>query len=110
LLNELRESLLQQTATSEVLQTISSSAGELDPVFNAMLENTTRVCGANFGVMFYYQHGTLRPAAELNVPKAFSEFIRQRGPFQPAPGSVAAVHRQADPAVAKFRCPGRHRD
>src|SRR5262249_12975374 len=69
------------------LQVISSSPGELDPVFKAMLENATRICGAKFGVMFYYRDGTLRPAAELNVPKAFSEFIRQRGPFQPAPGS-----------------------
>jgi hypothetical protein len=43
-----------------------------------MLENATRICGAKFGVMFYYQDGTLRPAAELNVPRAFSEFIRQR--------------------------------
>ena len=88
LLNELRESLQQQTATADVLKVISSSPGELGTVFKAMLENATRVCGAKFGVMFYYQDGTLRPAAELNVPKAFSEFIRQRGPFQPGPGSV----------------------
>src|SRR5262249_42724700 len=85
---ELSESLEQQTATSEVLRVISSSPGELEPVFQAMLENATRICGAKFGVMFYYQDGTLRPAAELNVPRAFSEFIRQRGPFQPAAGSV----------------------
>jgi GAF domain-containing protein len=88
LLNELREALQQQTATAEVLGVISSSPGELEPVFKAMLENATRICGAKFGVMFYYRDGTLRPAAELNVPKAFSEFIRKRGPFQPAPGSV----------------------
>jgi len=85
---DLSEALERQTATSEVLQVISSSPGELDPVFKAVLENATRICGAKFGVMFYYRDGTLRPAAELNVPKAFSEFIRQRGPFQPAPGSV----------------------
>src|SRR5262249_20571670 len=85
---ELSESLEQQTATSEVLHVISSSPGELGPVFKAMLENATHICGAKFGVMFYYRDGTLRPAAELNVPKAFSEFIRQRGPFQPTPGSV----------------------
>ena len=88
LLNELRESLQRQTATSEVLQVISSSPGELEPVFQGVLENATRLCEAKFGVMFYYQDGALRPAAELNVPPPFSEFIRQRGPFQPAVGST----------------------
>jgi len=85
---ELAEALEQQTATSEVLRVISSSPGELEPVFQGVLENATRICGAKFGVMFYYQNGALRPAAELNVPTAFSEFIRQRGPFQPAAGST----------------------
>src|SRR5262249_8056374 len=75
---DLSEALEQQTATSEVLRVISSSPGELQLVFQGVLENATRICEAKFGVMFYYQDGALRPAAELNVPTAFSEFMRQR--------------------------------
>src|SRR5262249_36980250 len=70
---ELSESLEQQTATSEVLRVISSSPGDLKPVFQATLENATRLCEAKFGVMFYYRNGAFHPAAEINVPPAFSE-------------------------------------
>jgi GAF domain-containing protein len=90
LLNELRqrtddlsESLEQQTATSEVLSVISSSPGELQPVFDAMLENATRVCEANFGIMFRFEDGTARPVALLGVPQALVEFV-QRGGHQPS--------------------------
>src|SRR5262249_35448799 len=54
LLNELRESLEQQTATSGVLRVISSSLGQLEPVFQAMLESATRICDAEYGLLFSY--------------------------------------------------------
>jgi signal transduction histidine kinase len=69
---ELIESLEQQTATSEVLETISSSAGELEPVFQKMLENATRVCGAKFGTMILYEGDLVRRVALYNVPPAFA--------------------------------------
>ena len=84
---ELTESLEQQTATSEVLKVISSSPGELDPVFHAMLENATRICLAKFGMMFQYENGAFRPAAVLNPPPALAEYVRQRGSFQPPAGT-----------------------
>ena len=74
LLSEPRKSLQQQTATAEVLSVISSSPGELPPVFNAMLEKATRVCEANFGMMFRFEDGTARPVALLGVPQAYADF------------------------------------
>ena len=71
LLNELRqrttdltESLQQQTATSEVLKVISSSPGELKPVFQAMLGNALRICEAKFGTLYLCEGGALRPVAD----------------------------------------------
>src|SRR6266478_4049326 len=72
LLNELRESLQQQTATSEVLQVISSSPGELEPVFQAMLENATRICEAKFGSMVLYDGDVFRRVALHDAPEAFA--------------------------------------
>jgi signal transduction histidine kinase len=69
---ELSESLEQQTATSEVLQVISSSPGELEPVFQKMLENATRVCGANFGTMNLYDGDRFEIVALYNVLPAFA--------------------------------------
>src|SRR5262249_12954506 len=74
LLNELRESLDQQTATSEVLKVISSSPGDLKPVFESMLENATRICGASFGSMLLREGDLLRRVAVHNAPPRFSEF------------------------------------
>ena len=86
--DDLAESLEQQTATSEVLRVISSSPGELEPVFQAMLENATRVCGANFGVLFRYEGGLFHPAASIDVPPAFADFLGRQGSFAPKPGQL----------------------
>src|SRR5262249_38336546 len=72
LLNELRESLQQQTATSEVLGVISSSPGELEPVFKAMLENAVRLCEASFGNLLLYDGDVFRHVALHNAPKAWA--------------------------------------
>jgi GAF domain-containing protein len=82
------EALEQQAATSEVLRVISSSAGELEPVFRTMLENATRVCEAKFGVLFRYEHGLFHPAALLDVPPAFVDFLSREGSFAPKPGQL----------------------
>ena len=87
LLNELRESLEQQTATSEVLKVISSSPGELQPVFDAMLENAVRICEAQFGVMQRFEGESFYAAAMLNIPRALSDFLRERGTAKAIPGS-----------------------
>ena len=71
---ELSESLGQQTATSEVLSVISSSPGELAPVFQAMLENAIKICEANFGNLFTYSDNSFRVVAQHNAPPAYREF------------------------------------
>ena len=94
LLNELRqrtddlsEALEQQTATSEVLQVISSSTGELKPVFNAVLENAIHLCEAKFGVLYRYDGNLFHPEALVGVPQALIEFHQKRGAFQAVPGT-----------------------
>ena len=80
---DLTELLEQQTATSEVLRVISSSRGELQPVFHAMLENAVRICGAKFGNIHRWDGDVLRLVATHNTPPAYAE-IRKRYPFHPA--------------------------
>ena len=81
---ELSEALEQQTATSEVLKVISSSPGELEPVFKAMLANAVRICEASYGVLFRFENGAAHAAVMLGVPTAFAEFW-QREPRRPGP-------------------------
>jgi len=82
LLSELRESLQEQTATSEVLQVISGSPGDLEPVFEAMLEKAVRICDAKFGNTFRWDGDALHLVATHNIPPAFAE-LRKRTPFRP---------------------------
>ena len=94
LLNELRQSttelteaLEQQTATSEVLQTISKSPGELQPVFHTMLANAVQICDAKFGNLLLFEDGAFRTVALHGAPQPYLE-ERQREPvIQPKPGS-----------------------
>jgi GAF domain-containing protein len=95
LLNELRqrtddlqEALEQQTATTEVLKVISNSPADLQPVFQAMLENGVRACGAKFGVLFRFESGMFHPTAMLDVPPAFAEVLMRQGAFPPQPGQL----------------------
>jgi GAF domain-containing protein len=80
-LNEARE---QQTATSDVLRVISSSGGELGPVFQAMLENATRLCEAKFGVLWRLDGETFHTAATQGLPPALAKYL-ERGPHRPGP-------------------------
>ena len=97
LLNELRqrttdltEALEQQRATSDLLQVISGSPGNLEPVFHAMLENAVAICGANFGNMFIYEDDTFRAVAMYNAPEAYTN-ARAGGPFHPPSDSTFGV-------------------
>jgi two-component system, NtrC family, sensor kinase len=93
-LNEARqhlaEALEQHTATSEVLQVISSSPGELEPVFQAMLANATRICGAKFGLLYRIEGDSARIISKLGIPQAFAEYLK-RGPHRPPLNRVSPL-------------------
>ena len=85
---ELSESLEQQTATSEVLGVISRSAGDLEPVFQSMLENATRICGAQFGLMNLLEGDSVRTVGFHNVPPDF--LSARKDSFRPRPDGILA--------------------
>jgi adenylate cyclase len=93
LLNELRQrtddltdSLEQQTATSEVLRVISSSPGELEPVFETVLENAVRLCEAKFGFVCRYEGDAFRVMSQVGAAPAYMEYVRE--PFRTAPETI----------------------
>ena len=89
LLSELRKSLQQQTATADVLKVISSSPGQLEPVFKAMLENAVRICEAKFGILFLSEGDAFRTVALHGAPPAYAEARRREPVFRPNPGMAS---------------------
>ncbi|MGB8111920.1 MAG: GAF domain-containing protein, partial [Pseudolabrys sp.] len=98
LLNELRqrtddlsESLEQQTATSEVLKVVSSSPGNLEPVFDAMLQNAVRICGAKFGNLMLREGDAFRLGATHGAPQAYVDYLHNNRVFRTNPGLAQLV-------------------
>ncbi len=89
LTRERDEALEREKATAEVLRVISSSAGQLEPIFQAMLENAVRICGANFGVLFLREGDALRRMAMHNPPAVYVEEHRRAPLVRP---SAASAH------------------
>jgi len=85
--HELAEALEQQTATSQVLSVISSSPGQLEPVFNAMLDNATRICGAEFGNLYQYEQGLFRIVAAHSPTPALATDRLREPPLRPNSGT-----------------------
>jgi GAF domain-containing protein len=88
LTRERDEALEQQAATAEVLKVISSSPGELRPVFEAMLKNAVRICGAKFGNLWRCEGSSFRITATHGAPRAYAEYRRREPIFHPAAGTV----------------------
>jgi GAF domain-containing protein len=91
LARELREALEQQTATSELLQIISSSPGDLEPIFATMLANAIRICDATFGDIFRWEDGTLRLVTSNETPAPFAEMLRRSPVISPGHSSFARL-------------------
>jgi PAS domain S-box-containing protein len=90
--NDLSEALEQQTATSQVLGIISSSTGELELVFQAMLSNAMRICEAKFGIMFDFADGAYRARSSYGLPPAFADFHREWRIWGPDTGLGQLAH------------------
>jgi hypothetical protein len=117
LARERDEALEQQTATSEVLAVISASPGELEVVFQAMLERAVRLCEAKFGNIYHWPGEALHILASHNTPPAFAEAVR-RSPYRPYPNSpigrmmadrtVTHIHQARHDRIHNSKSTGRH--
>jgi signal transduction histidine kinase len=87
---ELSEALEQQTATAGVLRVISSSPGNLAPVFETILKNATRICDAKFALLHLYKDDAFHTVAQFNVPRPFAEYLAAAGSRSPQPGTGLA--------------------
>jgi hypothetical protein len=76
--NDLSEALEQQTATSDVLRVISSSPADLEPVFQTILQNATRICEAKFGTLYFREGEAFRTVTMHGAPPEYAEFHRRR--------------------------------
>src|SRR5215472_10725781 len=105
LLNELRQSLEQQTATAEILGAISSSPGRLEPVFDAILENAVRLGQADMGHIYRWTKDGFHVAAMRGEPAAYEELVRKRMPWRPGAhaASVQAMERKEPVQVADMK-------
>jgi len=84
---ELNAALEQLTATSEILRIISSTPGELEPVFQTILANAVRICDAKYGTLWRCDNATFAAVAAFGAPAALAEFHQKRGSFRPAAGT-----------------------
>src|SRR5262249_21149230 len=106
LLNELRESLQQQTATADVLKVISSSPADLEPVFQAMLEKAIRICEASIGGLYLYNGMMFRAFAWIGAPPKLIEFYKQRGLFEPPAGTPLEERKRGKSCVRAMEAEG----
>jgi GAF domain-containing protein len=83
LTHKLNEAIEQQTATAEVLRVVSSSPGELEPVFQAMLANAVRICEAKFGILYRYDGTLFHTVGLFGVPSAYADYLK-REPIRPS--------------------------
>jgi two-component system, NtrC family, sensor kinase len=106
----LNAALEQQSATTEVIQVINASSGDLTPVFDAMLEKALRLCEADVGTLWTYDGEFMHPATVRCPSPHFGEFLETKGPFRPARPQQPLLQGQAFVQVADLSATEGYRD